>query len=131
MRCSWSKYMSDDPINALRGTSFCPVCGCIEKSGSVRCAECGTFHSSAHLEEREAPPPSQEAPTQLADPASYSLAPGADQIPVESFEESDSVTNWEGGSTDFTVDEEDERPMSRVDPDELVLPDPEELTNIK
>jgi hypothetical protein len=50
---------------------------------------------------------------------------------MESFEESDSVTNWEGGSTDFTVDEEDEKPMSRVDPDELVLPDPEELTNLK
>jgi hypothetical protein len=70
-------------------------------------------------------------PTQLVDPVAYSLTPGIDQIPVESFEESDSVTSWEGGSTDFTVDEEDERPMSRVDPDELVLPDPEELTNIK
>jgi hypothetical protein len=70
-------------------------------------------------------------PTQLVDPVAYSLTPGTDQIPVESFEESDSVTNWEGGSTDFTVDEEDERPMSRVDPDELVLPDPEELTNLK
>ena len=123
--------MSADPLNALRGTAFCPVCGCIEKSGSVRCSECGTFHSSAHLEEREAPPPSQEVPTQPVDPASYSLTPGADQIPVESFEESDSVTSWEGGSTDFTVDEVDERPMSRVDPEELVLPDPEELTNIK
>ena len=123
--------MSTDPLNALRGTAFCPVCGCIGKSGSVSCAECRTFHSSAHLEEREAPPPSQEAPTQLVDPVAYSLTPGADQIPVESFEESDSVISWEGGSTDFTVDEEDERPMSRVDPDELVLPDPEELTNIK
>ena len=123
--------MSTDPLNALRGTAFCPVCGCIEKSGSVRCAECGTFHSSAHLEEREAPPPSQEVPIQPVDPVAYSLTPGTDQIPVESFEESDSVTSWEGGSTDFTVDEEDERPMSRVDPDELVLPDPEELTNIK
>ena len=123
--------MSADPLNALRGTAFCPVCGCIEKSGSVRCAECGTFHSSAHLEEREAPPPSQEVPIQLVDPVAYSLTPGTDQIPVESFEESDSVTSWEGGSTDFTVDGEDERPMSRVDPDELILPDPEELTNIK
>ncbi|MDA0648330.1 MAG: hypothetical protein O3B00_02440 [archaeon] len=123
--------MSTDPLSALRGTAFCPVCGCIEKSGSVRCAECGTFHSSAHLEEREAPPPSQEIPAQVIDPAAYSLTPGSDQIPVESFEESDSITSWEGGSTDFTMDEEDERPMSRVDPDELVLPDPEELTNIK
>ena len=123
--------MSADPINALHGTAFCPVCGCIEKSGSLRCAECGTFHSSAHLEEREAPPPSQEIPALPIDPASQSLAPGADQIPTESFEESDSVTSWEGGSTDFTVDEVDERPMSRVDPDELVLPDPEELTNLK
>jgi len=124
--------MSADPINTLRGTAFCPVCGCIEKSGSIRCAECGTFHSSAHLEEREAPPPSQEVSNIPVDPASYSLAPGSDQIPTESFEESDSVTSWEGGSTDFTVEEEEEeRPMSRVDPDELVLPDPEELTNLK
>ena len=129
MECSWSKYMSSDPLNALRGTSFCPVCGCIEKSGSVRCAECGTFHSVVHLEERDAPPPSMEKPSPIVDPVSYSLAPGGDQIPIESFEESDSVTNWEGGSTDFTMDEEEEKPMSRVDPDELDLPDPEELTS--
>ena len=129
MKCSWSKYTSPDPLNALRGTAFCPVCGCIDKAGSVRCAECGTFHSNVHLEERDAPPPSIDNPLPIVDPTSYSLAPGSDQIPVESFEESDSVTQWEGGSTDFTMDDEaNEKPMSRVDPDELVLPDPEELT---
>jgi len=121
--------MSTDPLNALRGTSFCPECGCIEKSGSVRCAECGTFHSVAHLEERDAPPPSMEKPCPIVDPASYSLSPGGEEIPIESFEESDAVTNWKGGTTDFTMDEEEEKPMSRVDPDELELPDPEELTS--
>jgi hypothetical protein len=70
-----------------------------------------------------------EKPAPIGDIASYSLAPGGDQIPIESFEESDSVINWEGGSTDFTMEEEEEKPMSRVSPDELVLPDPEELTS--
>jgi hypothetical protein len=69
-----------------------------------------------------------QKPAPIRDPASYSLAPG-EQIPIETFEESDSVTDWEGGSTDFTIEEEEERPMSRVSPDELVLPDPEELTS--
>ncbi len=121
--------MSTDPLNALRGTTLCPVCGCIEKAGSVRCPECGTFHSVAHLEEREAPPSSMEKPCPIVDPASYSLSPDVDQIPIESFEESDSVVKWEGGSADFTMDEEEvEKPMSRVSAEDLVLPDPEELT---
>lgn len=124
--------MTKDPIDALRGTSFCPVCGCIELSGSIRCSECGTFHSSAHLEEREAPPPSSLEPIPLVDPSSYSLAPNSAELPDETFEESDSVTKWQGGSTDFSVDADidDEKPLSRIDPDDLVLPDPEELTNL-
>ena len=75
--------------------------------------------------------PSMEKPCPIGDPVLYSLAPGGDKIPIESFEESDSVTKWEGGSTDFTMDDdEDEKPMSRISPEELVLPDPEELTNM-
>jgi hypothetical protein len=69
-----------------------------------------------------------EKPSPIVDPTSYSLAPDVDQIPIESFEESDSVVKWEGGSADFTMDEEEEKPMSRVSAEDLVLPDPEELT---
>lgn len=124
---SWSETMSnEDPLNTFHGKSSCPVCGCIERKGSVRCAECGTFHSGIHLEERDAPPPEAQQPREAVDPMVYSLS---DQhaIPDEQFQEIEDIASWDGGSTDFTV-EDDQRPLSRVDPDELELPAPEDLT---
>jgi hypothetical protein len=48
-------------------------------------------------------------------------------IPDEQFQEIEEIASWKGGSTDFTV-EDDETPLSRVDPDELELPKPEVLS---
>ncbi|MDA9829301.1 hypothetical protein N9C12_06395 [Candidatus Poseidoniaceae archaeon] len=116
----------EDKLNAFKDKSACPVCGCIEPKGSVRCAECGTFHSGIHLEEREAPLPSALPEREAVDPMMYSLS---DQlaIPDEQFQEIEDIASWKGGSTDFTV-EDDEKPLSRIDPDDLELPEPEILS---
>ena len=117
----------EDKLSAFKGKSACPVCGCIEPKGSVRCAECGTFHSGIHLEEREAPLPSALPEREVIDPMVYSLS---DQlaIPDEQFQEIEDIASWEGGSTDFTV-EDDGKPLSRIDPDDLELPEPEVLSD--
>ena len=75
------------------------------------------------MEEREAPPPSEQKDLQenqpVLDPSVYSVGPNA-SIPEESFDESDDVRSWEGGSTDFTFEEIDEAPVAK-----LSLPDVE------
>jgi len=61
------------------------------------------------MEEREAPPPgSAPAPTDSApiDPAIYSLGPNA-AIPEESFDETEDVRAWNGGSSDFSFEDDD------------------------
>lgn len=119
---------SEDSLEALKGKSTCPVCGCIEQSGSVRCSECGTFHSGIHLEEREAPPPNVTNEREVIDPTAYSLS---DQhaIPEEDFEEIDEISTWVGGSTDFTMSDEDEKPLAKIEIEDLNLPDPESLSD--
>ncbi|RJU87286.1 MAG: hypothetical protein DWC05_02675 [Candidatus Poseidoniales archaeon] len=73
------------------------------------------------MEEREAPPVSEQKDIQenqpVLDPSVYSVGPNA-SIPEESFDESDDVRSWDGGSTDFTFDESDEAPLAK-----LSLPD--------
>ena len=73
------------------------------------------------MEEREAPPISEQKDIQenqpVLDPSVYSIGPNA-SIPEESFDESDDVRSWDGGSTDFTFDESDEAPVAQ-----LSLPD--------
>ncbi len=119
---------SVDPLGKLKSMSSCPVCGCIEVSGSVRCSECGTFHSGIHLEERAAPPPTQKIEREVIDPSIYSLS---DQhaIPEEDFEESEEISTWSGGSTDFTMNDEDELPIQKTDSKKLKLPEPEDLSD--
>ena len=70
------------------------------------------------MEERKAPPP-EEQMQQLTsntplDPTVYSVGPNA-VIPEESFDESDDVTAWDGSSTDFSFDEEDEAPPAKME----------------
>ena len=88
-----------------------------------RCSECGTFHAGGIIEEREAPPLAEQKDIQenlpVLDPSVYSVGPNA-SIPEESFDESDDVRSWDGGSTDFTFDEVDEAPVAK-----LALPDAE------
>ena len=78
---------AEDPLRTFQGKSSCPVCGCIESKGSVRCAECGTFHSGIHLEEREAPPPGTLPEREVIDPMVYSLSDNH-AIPNEEFRKS-------------------------------------------
>ena len=115
-----------DELDVLVGKVSCPVCGCVEAKGSVRCSECGTFHSGVHLEEREAPPPGQINEREIIDPSVYSLSENH-AIPNEEFLEVEDIASWSGGSTDFTV-EDDEKPLSKMDPDELIIPEPEILS---
>jgi ribosomal protein L32 len=128
--CSWSDLLTNDPLQAYAGLAACPNCGCLERMGTVRCAECGTFHSGIHMEERvktNAAPPVERAPI---DPTAYSLS-GAQELPPESFEETEELTSWEGGSSDFTMEEGHEKPLSRINPDELEFLPPEDLSNIE
>jgi len=97
-----------DPLAVFDGISICNNCGCLQQAGGFRCPECGTFHTSSHLEERSDPMPSQHFKDEPADPTLYSLNP-ASEIPVEDAEEiEDMTTSWSGGSSDFHfVDEDD------------------------
>ena len=121
--------MASDPLDVYSNLAACPNCGCLERKGTVRCAECGTFHSGIHMEERivdEHAPPIERAPI---DPSAYSLS-GNQEAPNETFEETEDLVSWDGGSSDFTMDDQEGPPLSRVDPDELELPLPEDLTHI-
>ena len=110
--------MSKDPLRHFSGVAVCPVCGCIDRKGMYRCSECGTFHAGGIMEEREAPPPSEQREMQLAnqaplDPSVYSVGPNA-SIPEESFDESEDVRSWDGGSTDFSFDEDGDPPVASL-----------------
>ena len=105
-----------DPLEQLVGYAVCPVCGCFDRKGMYRCSECGTFHAGGIMEEREAPSASElreSTPAQAIDPSIYSVGPNA-TIPEESFDESEDVRTWEGGSTDFTFDEEGDEPVAKI-----------------
>ena len=94
--------MSTDSLQLFIGKAICPSCGCIENIGSFRCVGCGSFHSTAHLVEREVPPPEQrEVIEQTVNPMAYSIGPNQ-KIIEESFEQTDDVKSWDGGSTDFS-----------------------------
>lgn len=113
-----------DPLEQLFGYAVCPVCGCFDRKGMYRCSECGTFHAGGIMEEREAPTPAEiqeTISTQSIDPSIYSVGPNA-TIPDEQFDESEDVRSWDGGSTDFSFDEEDEPPVATIE-----LPEPEVL----
>ena len=60
---------------------------------------------------------------QPIDPSIYSVGPNA-TIPDESFDESEDVRSWDGGSTDFTFDESEEAPVAKIE-----LPEPEVLAS--
>ena len=106
MTCSWSEYMND-PLNQFQKLEQCPTCSALSSSQVFRCPECGTFHSTAHLEEREAPIKSEVIEKKPVDPSVYSINPNSG-IELEEFEGDDSVVaEWKGGSTNFSFEEED------------------------
>ena len=107
-----------DPLERLNGLAVCPVCGCFDRKGMYRCSECGTFHAGAIMEDREPPAPSEQLLLQQEsnpplDPSVYSLGPNA-AIPDETFDESEDVRHWDGGSTDFTFDDDDDAPVAKM-----------------
>lgn len=115
-----------DPLDQLSGYAVCPVCGCFDRKGMYRCSECGTFHAGGIMEEREAPTAAEvreSTVVQTIDPSIYSVGPNA-TIPDESFDESEDVRSWDGGSTDFTFDESEDAPVAKIE-----LPEPEVLAN--
>ena len=125
--CSLSEPMTKkDPLDQLSGYAVCPVCGCFDRKGMYRCSECGTFHAGGIMEEREAPTAAEVRDSivvQPIDPSIYSVGPNA-TIPDESFDESEDVRSWDGGSTDFTFDESEEAPVAKIE-----LPEPEVLAS--
>ena len=66
------------------------------------------------MEEREPPVAVVVEEKEPIDPSIYSLGPGA-VLPEESFEESEDVKSWEGGSTDFSFEDDDEPPVKIED----------------
>ena len=82
-----------------------------------KCPECGTFHSTMHLDERvptaEDLKPHQE---REVEPSMYSLNPGIGIEQGEEFEDVEDVTTaWKGGSADFNFDEEEEVETSSIE----------------
>ena len=125
MTCLLKIKMSKDELLKFKELAYCPSCGCIDQRGAYRCLECGAFHSGAHLVERDAPPPEAIIEPEIVDPSAYSLGPSGEII-EESFEQSDSVVEWSGGSTDFSV-ADDENPVASKNSINDNIPDPDEL----
>tara|TARA_B100001996_G_scaffold237537_1_gene183467 strand:- start:17 stop:370 length:354 start_codon:yes stop_codon:yes gene_type:complete len=117
--------MAKDKLDDFNGLSICPNCGCIDQKGIYRCLGCGTFHSGAHLVEREAPPIAQPVEVAVVEPSAYSLGPKG-EIVDEKFEQSENVREWSGGSTDFSMGDDDSEVSSMKSNDED-LPESEEL----
>lgn len=117
--------MSKDSLRLFAGKAICPSCGCIDNIGSFRCVGCGAFHSTAHLVDREVLPAEQrEVIEQIVNPMAYSIGPNQ-KIIEESFEQTEDVKSWDGGSTDFSfVDDGDLASIKSTDNN---IPEPEEL----
>lgn len=124
MICLLKIEMSRDQLDSFNELSICPNCGCIDQKGAYRCLGCGTFHSGAHLVEREAPPVTQPVEAVLVEPSAYSLGPKGEIIDEE-FEQSESVREWSGGSTDFTIQEDGIEDIKKSE--NIELPKSEEL----
>ena len=115
--------MDSDILKTFQNKAECPVCGCIETLGSIRCVGCGAFHSTIHLVDRDAPP-AHERPQEGIDidPLAYSMGPNQ-KIIEEEFEQSEDVISWDGSSTDFSFIDEDsddkDKPIIHLIPEEI------------
>ena len=117
--------MSKDSLRLFAGKAICPSCGCIDNIGSFRCVGCGAFHSTAHLVNREVPPAEQrEVIEQIVNPMAYSIGPNQ-KIIEESFQQTEDVKLWDGGSTDFSFSVDGE--MAPVKSFDGKIPNPVEL----
>ena len=77
------------------------------------------------MEHRDAPLRNQPLPKKMIlDPSVYSMTANA-EIPEETFDESDEITEWKGGSSTFSIDDDDDEPVSIINVENL--PESEEL----
>ncbi|HIG03995.1 MAG TPA: hypothetical protein EYQ53_06415 [Candidatus Poseidoniales archaeon] len=106
-----------DPLDAFIGASICPNCAVLAPEGSPRCPECGTFHSSVHLEDR-IPTAEDLKPHEpkVIDPTLYSLNPNTGIVVEGTSDVEDITKKWQGGNTDFTIEEEEGRPITTTSP---------------
>lgn len=117
--------MTSDKLLLFKDMVECPVCGCIDRKGSFRCLGCGAFHSTSHLIDRQAPTPGERVIEETTiDPLAYSMGPNQ-KIVEEEFEQSEDVVEWDGGTTDFSFDDDSESEPDAVSRNST--PEPEEL----
>ena len=104
--------MNNDPLDVFQGKEICPTCAAIHPRNLSRCPECGIFHDSDIFVERNQTniPKKASMKPKPVDPGMYSLNPHSD-IPDEELDEieiEDNTISWGGGSTDFSIGEEEE-----------------------
>ena len=117
-----------DSLSVFDGLSACYSCGALQQKGSSRCPECGTFHSTGHLEDRPDPPRgSNFEPVPVADPSLYSMNPDAEIKVEDQVDVKDMTRTWSDGGTDFHLGDDEEDVTRRVDLKSLRVPSPEYL----
>ena len=117
--------MTSDKLLLFKDMVECPACGCIDRKGSFRCLGCGAFHSTSHLIDRQAPTPGERVIEETTiDPLAYSMGPNQ-KIVEEEFEQSEDVVEWDGGTTDFSFDDDGTSEVVTIDKNST--PQPEEL----
>lgn len=93
--------MTSDPLFGILSAVRCPSCGTLETKGTFKCPECGLFHSSLPMEDRQAPAPEERVQRREIDPSAYSLS-ASSKLVSESFDETNEIQSWTGGNTDFS-----------------------------
>ncbi len=102
---------SEDPLDVFDNQAVCPNCATISPIGTAKCPECDAFHVEIEDDESRidndsvevVPIPDKES----RDPGFYSINPH-ESIPIEHFEaDEDAVTDWEGSSIDFGLEDEE------------------------
>ena len=111
--------MDKDPLEVYLDKSICPTCGAINLANQSRCPECGIFFNTEILAEREIKPQQKVVMSKPKpiDPGMYSLNPHS-EIPEDELEEieiEDNTRSWEGGSTDFNIDDLEDAPVNKLE----------------
>ena len=106
--------MSTDPLFGILSVVRCPSCGTLELQGTFKCPECGLFHSSLPMEDRQAPAPGERVQHREIDPSAYSLSANS-KLVTESFDETNEIQSWTGGNTDFSELGDEEPPAKLSD----------------
>ncbi len=103
--------MTGDLLSAFDGLEVCADCGTLQQILTLRCPECGRFHSSTMVRKEatveEARSEARGRDRLPIDPSHYSLNPTSPLFDEEEDEQSSTVSRpWQGGVTDFAFEEE-------------------------